>query len=96
MLSATRWSARRALVLLVRLVVRLVEATQRSAPPPFGKSVCIESGAVGFALIDVQEVEGSAIEHFGQGNVARSVVDDRSRYLRNARRALLENRPRFY
>lgn len=59
-------------------------------------SVCIESGTRGFELIDVQELEQTAIEHFGIDKVYRSTVTNSSKYLANARYEIRRRRPRFY
>jgi hypothetical protein len=94
--SILRWSAHRAVVLLVTSVVRTVKAVRPRQTSPAGTTVCIESGVIGFTLIDVQEVERTAVEHYGRDRVARVIVGHRNRYLRNAGKALSRTRPRFY
>lgn len=83
-------------MLLVLSVVRTVKAMRPKHTSSAGTMVCIESGAIGFTLIDVQEVERTAVEHYGRDRVARVIVEDRNRYLRNAREALSRTRPKFY
>lgn len=74
----------------VGLAVRLVGlvAWSRVRRGVVGPRLCIESGAMGFELLEVKEVEQSAREFFGPDNVLRSTVEDRTRYLRTARKAL--------
>lgn len=59
-------------------------------------TVCIESGARGFELIDVQELERTAIEHFGIDNVYRATITDPAKYLAIARSEIKRLQPRFY
>lgn len=94
--GVTRWLARRALVSLVHAAVRVIKNLRGHRAEGGRARVCIESGLVGFTLIDIQEVERSAIEHFGRDAVSRSVVTDRNRYLSNARQALADNLPSMY
>lgn len=68
---------------LVGLIARL--RASRGVVEP---RLCIESGAMGFDLLEVKEVEQSAREFFGPDNVQRNKVEDRTRYLRAAHTAL--------
>lgn len=65
-------------------------------PEGLRPSVCIESGTRGFELIDVQELERTAIEHFGIDEVYRSTITDPTKYLATARSEIRRRRPRFY
>lgn len=73
-----------------RLHRRLCREPERSI------EVCIESGSQGFKLIEVQELERAAAEHFGLDRIARSVVINRAKYLANARQLLRTIRPAMY
>lgn len=72
--------------LAVRLVGLMVQLrVGRSMAEP---RLCIESGPMGFDLLEVKEVEQSAREFFGTSNVVRNNVNNRNRYLRLAQMAL--------
>lgn len=71
------------IVRIVGLIARLRES--RGVVEP---RLCIESGAIGFDLIEVKEVEQSAREFFGPNGVVRNKVENRTRYLRAARTTL--------
>lgn len=58
--------------------------------------ICIESGTVGFTLIEILELERSAVERYGPMAVTRSVVVDRQKYLANTRKSILASLPRYY
>lgn len=71
-------------------MVRIVSLTARTREEKIAAvpRLCIESGPVGFTLLDVKEVEQSAREFFGPDHVLRNLVENRTRYLRAARMAL--------
>jgi len=94
--GTVRWLARRTVVLLTQALVGFSARIGKGRGTSHPTSICIESGVIGFTLLDVQEIERSAIEHFGADYVTRSLVEERHRYLRNARRAVAETRPKYY
>lgn len=91
-----RWALHRSLTSISRALVCLTATLARGLDRRESSVICIESGVVGFTLIDVSELERSAIERYGSANVARSTVTDRRRYLRNARRSIDACSPKYY
>lgn len=90
------WILRCAIVWCAKVTVRIVRAIRRIGVQRFETIICIESGSVGFTLLEIRELYRSAVERYGLSSVARSVVADRRRYLFNARASIRASLPRYY
>jgi len=82
------------IVLAIGRFTRFFTPTAGNTGEP-GK-LAIESGAKGWELIEYQEIHRSACEYFGNDSVAKVVVDDRRRYLRELRKSLRLDKPTHY
>ena len=94
--AEARWLARCAAVWCTQQLVHAIHVLRRFRVRQFGAIFCVESGEVGFTLIEIMELEQSAIERYGPSRVTRSVVTNRRRYLANAHASIRASLPQYY
>lgn len=84
LVARLRWGFWWTIRILFGLLLRVIQMGSRSMAANSNK-LAIDSGAVSWGFIDYQELLASAKEYLGPEHVAKVVITDRERYLREVR-----------